>query len=136
MASTQTKYYVFCGICPNRAAFDIYTEYIKAADGYCHDELQEEVDGTWSIFTRLDHSDWSDYPNELQYVRLSGEERITKSHFRVIQSMSKILRLLSDENPSDVDEDEDEDEDCRTPEVQFDIDMDEQDLYCDEDNFN
>lgn len=72
-------YYVYCGICPNKSAYDLYCEYIKAADGYCHDELQEEAAGTWGIYTRVDYSDWFDYSFKLRFQRQG--DRIVKSEY-------------------------------------------------------
>ena len=63
------SYYVWIGVCPNKSAYDLYQEYIRASDGYCHDELQEETDFTWTIFTRVDYDDWFDYPYHLRYQK-------------------------------------------------------------------
>ena len=72
-------YYVYSGICPNRSAYELYSAYIKAADGYCHDELQEEADGTWTIFTRVDYDDWFYYDFKVRFQKVEG--RISKSDY-------------------------------------------------------
>ena len=78
------SYYVWIGVCPNKSAYDLYQEYIRASDGYCHDELQEETDFTWTIFTRVDYDDWFDYPYHLRYQKqmVNGKERIVKSEYK------------------------------------------------------
>ena len=91
-------YYVYNGTCPNKSAYDLYIEYIKVADGYCHDELQEESDGTWTIFTRLDWHDWIDYPYELRFQKFDkdGVSKIWKSEF--MTSKEYLERLSNKEN--------------------------------------
>ena len=73
-------YYVYNGTCPSKAAFDVYQLYIKTADGYCRDELQEEIDGTYTIFTELDFDEWIDYHYDLRFQKVNGV--IVKSLFK------------------------------------------------------
>lgn len=102
-------YYVYTGTCPNKSAYDLYCEYLKAADGYCYDELQEEVDGTWTIFTRLDFDDWIDYPFELRYQKFDKEGilKIWKNDWKkASESLSASVAKSDTSEAGDIDEDE------------------------------
>lgn len=109
------SYYVWIGVCPNKSAYDLYQEYIRASDGYCHDELQEETDFTWTIFTRVDYDDWFDYPYNLRYQKtmVNGKERIVKSELmsasEFIKSKTEMEhhRYLADVDDSVIDAEED-----------------------------
>lgn len=87
----MSQYYVYNGICPSKPAYELYAEYIKAADGYCNDELQEENDGTWTIFTELDYHDWIDYHYDLRFIKQG--KRIVKSFLRTAR---EYLDYMSD----------------------------------------
>lgn len=78
--SYAESHYVYNGTCPSKAAYDVYQLYIKTADGYCRDELQEEDDGTYIIFTRVELCDWFNYHYDLRFQKIDG--RIIKSTFK------------------------------------------------------
>lgn len=114
-------HYVYNGTCPSKAAFDVYQLYIKTADGYCRDELQEEDDGTYTIFTQLDFDDWIEYHYDLRFHKMNG--RIEKSLFKTakeifLEKTSEGYFIsehpLVDDSAASVSDDEDLDdcEDC------------------------
>lgn len=107
--------YIYNGTCPSKAAFDVYQLYIKTADGYCRDELQEESDGTYTIFTKLDFDDWIDYHYDLRFQKING--MIVKSVFMTAAEILKLKKetkypvlidnLLGDDDVSDIEEEDD-----------------------------
>lgn len=113
------SYYVYNGTCPSKAAFDVYQLYIKTADGYCRDELQEEIDGTYTIFTELDFDDWIDYHYDLRFQKVNGV--IVKSLFKTAKEIieEKVSdgciiheHPLIDDSAASVSDDEELDEGC------------------------
>lgn len=87
MSTYAESHYIYNGTCPSKAAYDVYQLYIKTADGYCRDELQEEDDGTYIIFTRVDLNDWFTYHYDLRFQKING--RIVKSTFKTAAELLK-----------------------------------------------
>lgn len=85
MSTYAESHYIYNGTCPSKAAYDVYQLYIKTADGYCRDELQEEDDGTYIIFTRVDLDDWFTYHYDLRFQKING--RIVKSTFKTAKEI-------------------------------------------------
>lgn len=124
---SYTLYYVLTGIVPNKEAYELYEQYIKAADGYCQDELQEADDGTWQIFACVDKDEWWGYPYEARYYRLLDKEtdkesKIMKSQLKNAKEMIKEVTPGADSVAASVGSESDLD----------DSDYDEEDLYCKE----
>jgi len=79
-AKQNKMYFLHCGYCPNKVAHDLYLEYIKVADGYCHDVLQEEPDGKWSIFREVDYDVWRREEWKLRFIMI--KDKIVKCDFK------------------------------------------------------
>lgn len=126
----HNEYYVWNGVCTNKPAYDLYIEYIKASDGYCHDELQEEADHTWTIFTRVDLDDWYDYPYHVRFIKLRESSRIEKCEFKTAAELMywKNKKMEKDYAVADVMAEESDSDESFEDHSGSDYD----DLYCNE----
>lgn len=126
-----TLYYVLTGTIPNRVAYELYEQYIKAADGYCQDELQEADNGTWQIFACVDKDEWWGYPYEARYYKLldmetNKESEIMKSEMKSAREMIKDVTPKCDDLAASVGSESDMEYDNSDNEESI------EDLYCNE----
>lgn len=129
--NNYTLYYILVGTIHNKVAYELYEQYIKAADGYCQDEIQEEDDGSWNIFACVEKDEWWVYPHEARYYRVvdretDKESKIMKSQLKSAKEMIKDVTPNCDDLAASVGTESDMEYDGSDSEDTI------EDLYCNE----